>query len=70
MTEEFDFGFSTVDTLEVSKAVSDDRLNRIWKLIVPFLDNLSKDPEKDIHWPNRDVKIKEFKQKLQRIVEE
>lgn len=46
------------------------RLDTLYRSIVPFLDNLCKNPEKStIHWPNRVEKIQQFKQKLQQIVE-
>jgi hypothetical protein len=63
--EDFDFGFSTIDREDfVSSAEVDARINKILNLIDPLLDNLMKNPDKDIHWPDRDKKIKEFKKKL------
>ena len=53
----------TIETLEF-------RLNALYNAIVPFLDNLCKNPEKStIHWPNRVQKIQEYKSKLKSIVE-
>lgn len=66
MTEVNDFGFSTVDPVEIRP---DDRAERLWKAIEPFLDNLSRNPEKDIHWPDRDIKIADFKKKLLGILD-
>lgn len=46
------------------------RLNTLHSAIVPFLDNLCKNPEKStILWPNRVEKIQAYKKKLQQIVE-
>lgn len=83
--EEFDFGFSFADDeIEEVKenfqaVIRDDkekieelenRLNLLYSSIIPFLDNLCKNPEKStIHWPNRVEKIQEYKQKLKQIVE-
>lgn len=83
--EDFDFGFSFAEEeikdvkekLEtVIKSDKDkirdleNRLNALHKSIVPFLDNLCKNPEKStIHWPNRVERIQSYKQKLKNIVE-
>lgn len=46
------------------------RLDLLHRSIVPFLDNLCKNPDKStIHWPNRVEKIEQYKQKLKQIVE-
>jgi uncharacterized protein Yka (UPF0111/DUF47 family) len=46
------------------------RLDLLHRSILPFLDNLCKNPEKStIHWPNRVKKIEEYKNRLQHIVE-
>jgi hypothetical protein len=79
--DEFDFGFSFVDediaviqqehqnSIEETKDL-EARLGLMYKTILPFLDNLCKNPEKStIHWPNRVEKIEKFKQKLQQIME-
>lgn len=61
----FDFGFTTVEPKDIERAEDvKNRLDRVIDLIEPFLDNLAKDPQKDIHWPDRDKKIKEFKKRL------
>ena len=78
---DFDFGFSFMDedieqltqaNADVTSK-SDDiarRLNKLHEAIIPFLDNLCKNPEKStILWPNRVEKIQGFKEKLQSIVE-
>jgi len=46
------------------------RLDLLYRSILPFLDNLCKNPEKStIHWPNRVERIQQFKTKLQQIAE-
>ena len=76
-----DFGFSTVDTVEIQgynqpeidslKLENEDlnlRLDKMQVAINKLLTNLSKNPEQElIKWPNRLEKINEFKQKLDRI---
>ena len=47
------------------------RLKLLYEQIVPFLDNLSLNPDKDtIYWPDRVEKINEFKKSLKKIVGE
>lgn len=83
--EDFDFGFSFADeeVEEVKENLTsiirndqqkieelENRMNLLYKSILPFLDNLCKNPEKStIQWPNRVEKIQEYKQKLKSIVE-
>jgi hypothetical protein len=78
-----DFGFSFADeplaplipekVIVVDQEKIDDlqnRLNLLHSSIVPFLDNLCKNPEKStILWPNRVEKIEAYKKKLKNIVE-
>jgi uncharacterized protein Yka (UPF0111/DUF47 family) len=46
------------------------RLDLLHRSILPFLDNLCKNPDKStIHWPNRVEKIEQYKKRLQQIVE-
>jgi archaellum component FlaC len=46
------------------------RLEMLHRSIVPFLDNLCKNPEKStIYWPDRVKKIEAYKDKLLSIVE-
>tara|TARA_R100000951_G_scaffold54628_1_gene45896 strand:- start:866 stop:1102 length:237 start_codon:yes stop_codon:yes gene_type:complete len=72
----FDFGFTAVDEdeLEAVQKVTvaatsvEDRLNNLYNAIVPLLNNLKKNPEKDyILWPNRLAKVEEFEDHLQKI---
>ena len=76
MSDIFDFGFTAVDEdeLEAVQKVSatatsaEDRLNKLYNAIVPILNNLKKNPEKDyILWPNRLAKVEEFETHLQQI---
>jgi len=72
----FDFGFTAVDEheLDAVKEVSqtatstEERLNNLYNAVVPLLNNLKKNPEKDyILWPNRLAKVEEFEDHLQKI---
>ena len=79
-TDPFDFGFTTIaeDELDVTKQVDvaekaaayhEDKLNRLYQAILPLLQNLKKNPEKEyIKWPNRIKKIEEFESKISKIV--
>ena len=66
-----------VETLETARLTDQQqiselkaRLEKLYKSIIPFLDNLCKDPDKaTIHWPNRVEKIESYKNKLKSIVE-
>ena len=79
MAEFFDFGFTAVteDELEVAKTAStasetakttQDRLDALYNDVVPLLNNLKKNPEKEyILWPNRLAKVEQFEDHLQKI---
>jgi len=80
MTEyTFDFGFTavseeemeTTQQLETTTATlvsSQDKIDRLYNAIVPLLNNLKANPEKDwIHWPNRLAKVEEFEDHIQSI---
>lgn len=76
---EFDFGFTLVNSDELEEvqireeiATSwEDKAHRIYNAIVPLLENLSGNDEKDyIYWPNRSQKIREFNSRLRGILEE
>jgi hypothetical protein len=46
-----------------------DRLETMYRMVLPLIINLSKDPEKEyILWPGRDKKLAEFKQKLDQLM--
>lgn len=65
---DFDFGFSHVDEKEVTQ-IQDTKLRQMYDAIMPLLNNLKANPEKDIiKWPNRTKKIDEFIKKLDVIM--
>ena len=76
----FDFGFTAVDENELP-AVKDvnikaevyeakgldtqEKLDKLYNAIIPLLNNLKKNPEKEyILWPNRVEKVEEFQKIL------
>lgn len=79
----FDFGFTAVDedelevvqkaTTQVSEVSSaaestQEKLDKLYNAIVPLLNNLKKNPEKEyILWPNRLAKVEAFEDHLQGI---
>lgn len=83
MNDIWDFGFTAVteDELEVvreihSKAEANadtadklqDKIDNLYNTIIPLLNNLKRNPEKDyIHWPNRLQKVEEFEDHLMKI---
>ena len=76
MSDMFDFGFTAVDEeeLEAVQKVSvaaestEDRLHNLYNAIIPLLNNLKQNPEKDyILWPNRLEKVEQFESHLQSI---
>lgn len=75
LDEEFDFGFTTVSEdifAQAEQVVTEgqQKAEAIYKMILPLLNNLAKDADKNayIHWPNRVEKINQFKAKLQQII--
>lgn len=83
MSDIFDFGFTAVDEDELqavqqTAALANDaeqlatttqeRLDNLYNAIVPLLNNLKQNPEKEyILWPNRLAKVEEFETHLQQI---
>ena len=84
MSEDFfDFGFTAVDeteleavqkaTQEVSQVTStasttQEKLDRLYNAVIPLLNNLKKNPEKEyILWPDRLSKVEAFEDKLTEI---
>jgi len=79
----FDFGFTAVDEDELqavqqtTAAANDaeqlatttqERLDKLYNAIVPLLNNLKKNPEKEyILWPDRLTKVEAFESHLQKI---
>ena len=72
--DDFDFGFTTYSEQEIKDNLSpkkDDRAERLRDMIMPLLNNLKKDPDKEvIVWPNRVKKIDEFIKKMNKVVDE
>jgi hypothetical protein len=73
--DDFDFGFTTVseDVFAQAEAATQEgqlKAEQIYKMVLPLLNNLAKDADKNayIHWPNRAAKIEEFKKKLQAVI--
>lgn len=76
---EHDFGFSLVESTNINKLKKDSvdgleaanyfyqQLQLMHRTITPLLENLAKDPSKDIHWPDRDTKIKDFLKRIDEI---
>jgi hypothetical protein len=83
LDESFDFGFSIVDegelevlqeaqdtitSVSAEAATLDGRLNKLYSMVIPLLNNLAKNPDKNyIHWPNRVKKIEEFRAQLDKV---
>lgn len=79
----FDFGFTAVDEnelevvkkkqetinqLDVGQNVTQDKLDKLYNAIVPLLNNLKANPEKEyILWPNRIEKVEQFEDHLYKI---
>jgi hypothetical protein len=79
----FDFGFTAVDEDELQsvqdaqKVVGDtqveakttqEKLDKLYNAVVPLLNNLKKNPEKEyILWPDRLTKVEAFEDHLQKI---
>lgn len=79
----FDFGFTAVDEDELqavqkTQALANDaeqmasstqeKIDRLYNAIVPLLNNLKKNPEKEyILWPDRLNKVEQFETHLQKI---
>ena len=78
--QDFDFGFTAVDETEleavtvasqkVAAASTDtramqDKLDTMFNAVMPLLNNLQKNPEKEyIFWPDRHTKVEQFRDKL------
>ena len=63
-----DFGFTFSDTSEI-KAEAVDKVQGLRNMIMPLLNNLKKNPEKDtIVWPDREKKINDFIKKMDKYI--
>lgn len=48
----------------------EEKLNALYKMVMPLLNNLAKDSEKDyIYWPDRQKKVKEFIKKVDDLMQ-
>jgi hypothetical protein len=64
INEDFDFGFTHASSEELAKG-QEDKLQGLRAMIMPLLNNLMKNPEKDtIVWPDRKKKIEAFIKKM------
>jgi len=79
----FDFGFTAVDEDELeavqtatkkaesvttTATAAKTKLDKLYNAIIPLLNNLKKNPEKDyILWPDRLTKVEAFEDHLQKI---
>lgn len=86
MNDMFDFGFTAVDEheLDAVKQAKDtaekmavgvdatqDKIDKLYNAIIPLLNNLKANPEKEyILWPDRLKKVEAFETHLQRIYSE
>ena len=82
-TDIFDFGFTAVDeneleavqkiaskaeTLGASAMNTQEKIDKLYNAIIPLLNNLKKNPEKEyILWPDRLNKVEQFETHLQKI---
>ena len=80
----FDFGFTAVDedeleavqtatkkveTVSTDATAIKDKLDGLFNAIIPLLNNLKKNPEKEyILWPDRTAKIEAFEDHISRII--
>lgn len=72
-----DFGFSFTDDLEQDMYAAQEQMQKeqqkaekMYKMIMPLLNNLKKNPDKpNIHWPDRVKKIDDFIYKLNAILD-
>lgn len=47
----------------------EEKLNTMYKMIMPLLKNLAKDDKKEyIYWPNRSIKMQEFIKKIDTLM--
>ena len=76
MSDMFDFVFTAVNEEEleavqkvsVAASSTEERLHNLYNAIMPLLNNLKQNPEKDyILWPNRLEKVEQFESHLQSI---
>ena len=55
--------------LENVAKTCEEKLNTLYKMVMPLLKNLSKDADKDyIYWPGRQKKMQDFIKKVETLV--
>jgi hypothetical protein len=83
MSDDFDFGFTAVDENELEAVqqsqkqvemlgtgveVTQEKLDKLYNAVIPLLNNLKKNPEKEyILWPDRLSKVEAFENHLTKI---
>ena len=69
LDNDFDFGFTAMAEEDL-KAESNDKAYQMYNAIMPLLNNLKKDADKNpiINWPNRSTTIDKFITKLNYIL--
>ena len=84
--ELFDFGFTAMDETELDVVqnantekeavveaanIAEEKVNKLYNAILPLLNNLKQNPEKDyIYWPNRIGKVEAFEDMISKIIED
>lgn len=67
-----DFGFSLVSESDLKRQEEEttDKLHGLRDMIMPFLKNMTKDPDKEyIMWPDRAAKVQAFIDKINAYVD-
>jgi hypothetical protein len=55
--------------LELTAKSYEEKLNALYKMVLPLLKNLAKDSDKDyIYWPDRQKKMTEFIKKIDTLI--
>lgn len=71
LPDNYDFGFTALTEEEIQlKAIQEtsDKVDSIYKLVMPLLKNLLKDSDKEIiKWPNRKQKLEELIKRIEYI---
>ena len=78
--QDYDFGFTAVDEKELEAVTTasakvatatgtvqaaQDKMDTLYNAIIPLLNNLQKNPEKEyIYWPDRHNRVEQFRDKL------
>ena len=58
-----------VNTTSQTASATQEKLDKLYNLILPLLNNLAKNPEKEyIYWPDREKKLTEFRKKIDKLM--